>query len=114
MHEEHTYTEDRWLQELDPFQRGVLLEVISVAQSELYPSTVPIPDESNSEGFAEARVPFQNFEHALGVYKRAMEYCDYVESNGCKVNRFAIALAAVLHDARYADDLDKASQTYKY
>lgn len=114
MHEARPYTEDRWLQELDPFQKGILLEIISVAQADLYPSTIPIHDESNPGSFIDARVPFHNFEHAMGVYRRAMEYCDYVEANGLKVNRFAVGLAAVLHDARYVDNIETAFETYEY
>lgn len=54
-------------------------------------------------------MPFHNTEHFSFVHDRTVEYCDYVEQHGKKPDRFALRLAAILHDAGYYENLDEVN-----
>lgn len=84
----------------DRHQR-IFSAVMTHAEQYLYPAF--IEDCQRPGTFVE--VPFHNFPHATGTYKRAVALCDYAEENNREPDREALAFAPVLHDADVVRDL---------
>lgn len=55
-------------------------------------------------------MPYHNTEHMHFVHDRVLEYCDYVERHGKRPDRFALRLAAIMHDANFHEDLAMANE----
>lgn len=75
----------------EQFEERVIMSVYRHAEGGLYRTS--------------DKMPYHNRDHMSFVHDRVVQYCDYVESYGKKPDRFALRLAAILHDAAYYDNL---------
>lgn len=91
---------DRTPEDNEAYEARVIEAVWQRAENDLYRP----PDE----------MPFHNTEHFSFVHDRAMQHCEYVEAHGKRPDRFAIRLAAILHDANYHENLAAANTRLLY
>lgn len=92
----HTPSPEIFIETRERFEERVVASLLSHAERSLYKT----PSE----------MPYHNTEHMHFVHDRALEYCDYAEQHGKRPDRFALRLAAILHDANFHEDLALVNQ----
>lgn len=85
-----------YLESREEFQERVIASVMHHAETNLYRGPEILP--------------YHNTEHMRFVHDRVVSYCDYAEENGKRPDRFALRLAAILHDAGYHEDHARTSE----
>lgn len=96
LEEPHISSPEIFVETREQFEERVVTSLMSQAERGLYKPP--------------AEMPYHNSEHMHFVHDRVVEYCDYVEGHGKRPDRFALRLAAVLHDASFHEDLSLVNQ----
>lgn len=88
--------------------RQLIERVGSYAQDHMYPKISVMNQEAGKVCLVE--LPYHNFNHALDVAVRAVEYSKLLEERGARVDHTAFALSGLLHDIYFPQTPQEATR----